>query len=287
MPSLNLNASFLATSAFQNLTHSQSSLDSAATRLSSGLRINSNQDAAAGLQIASRLAAQSNGLNAAVRNINVGVSLLQVGSGALSEMSTTLERMSQLANHANSNETTQQERSKMQQEYDVLSTQLSNIVTQTSFNGRALLSEDGSNNLANGGITFQSGASSDDSTTLDISAELGTLHAALQAAGGSNAGQELNQGNTSTAVDLLSAVSASISAVQSAIGGASNRLQYALSDQATSSLANLSTAGSRITDSNTAFETAYMTKDDILNQVGTGVIAQSNSLSVLARALLR
>ena len=168
MLSLHTNAATL--SAQNSLSRTQSSLSTSMTRLSTGYRINSAMDDAAGLQIATRLKAQTSGMAVAMRNTQNSISMLQTAEGALNEVTNILTRMKDLATQAADGSSSGTDQSAMQKEYTSLTKELSNIVANTSFGGAKLLNNGTDGKFASAAINFQIGADSSEQMSFNISA---------------------------------------------------------------------------------------------------------------------
>lgn len=272
-----INTNIASLNAQRNLTMSQSSLSTSMQRLSSGLRVNSAKDDAAGLAIAERMNAQVRGMNVAVRNANDGISLAQTAEGALGEVTNMLQRIRELANQSASGtyqDTT--DRAYMQTEVDQLTSQIDQVVTNTKFNGVALF--DGSTAT----VKIQAGANASDTVDLSM-ADLTTLAASGGAAGSYDV-------STATAANgLLSTLDTeleSISSARSTLGAGQNRLQSAVNNL-TSNVTNLSDARSRIQDTDYSAETTALAKAQILSQASTAMIAQANQSQQNVLSLLR
>jgi flagellin len=290
MLSLHTNAASL--SAQNSLSRTQSSLSTSMTRLSTGYRINSSMDDAAGLQIATRLKAQTSGMAVAMRNTQNSTSMLQTADGALGEVSNILVRMKDLATQSADASSTTDDKDAMQSEFDALGNELNNIMKNTTFGGKALLS---GGTIASS-MTFQIGASSSETMTLDLSAAgtvgsvadldtaLGTV-TAKYAAPGATAGTELT-GAPTTAMDNIKAALDKLGATRSALGGAANRLDHVFNN-----LSNISTntqnATGRIMDVDFATESSNMTSNQMLMQAGTAMLKQTNSMSSMVMSLLQ
>src|SRR5476649_2351966 len=185
MLSLRTNAVSLV--AQNAITATQKSLSIAQTRLSTGLRINSSQDDAAGLQIATRLKAQTSGIAVAMRNTQNSISIMQTADGALNETTSILSRMKDLATQAADGSSSAADQTAIQAEYDSLTSELSNIIANTSFGGTKLLNT-GTGKFTtaeadgNGGVTFQIGASASETATISLGTQMTALDTALTAA---------------------------------------------------------------------------------------------------------
>ena len=296
---LSLHTNNAALSAQSSLTRTQTSLSTSMTRLSTGYRINSAMDDAAGLQIATRLKSQTSGMAVAMRNTQNSISMMQTAEGALSEVTNILTRMKDLATQSADGSSSGSDRTAMQSEYDALTDELTNIVGNTSFGGSHLLnSTDGKLNAS---IDFQIGASSGEKMTFDISGASGSLtamHTKLGlAATGHTFGADGTLGTgTGTAVATATAANGSITklsdaidavaTVRSALGAASNRLDHVYNNLSNIS-SNTEAASGRIMDVDFATESAKMTSNQMLMQAGTAMLKQSNSMSSMVMSLLQ
>ena len=168
---LSLHTNNAALSAQSSISRTQSTLSTSMTRLSTGYRINSAMDDAAGLQIASRLKAQTSGMTVAMRNTQNSTSMLQTAEGALDEVSNMLIRMKDLATQAADASSTDDDKTAMQSEYDALGLELANVLKNTTFGGKTLLVD----GTIDASMTFQIGASSSETMEIDLSADMSTL----------------------------------------------------------------------------------------------------------------
>lgn len=314
MLSLHTNSASLA--AENAITQTQMSLSTSQTRLSTGLRINSSQDDAAGLQIATRLKAQTSGMAVAMRNTQNSISMMQTADGALQETTNILSRMKDLATQAADGSSTSTDQTAMQAEYDSLAKQLGNIMSNTTFGGTKLLagadsaaptgSAAGATTgtfAATGGVTFQIGASSSETMNVDLTAQMSALDGKLSATsvyynGGNatetgavaaltTAGTELTGAGTANGeIQSLSDAIDAVSTVRSALGANSNSLDHVYNN-----LQNISTntqaATGRLEDTDFASESSNMTSQQMLLQAGTAMLKQSNSISSLVISLLQ
>jgi flagellin len=296
---LSLHTNAAALSAQNSISRTQSSLSTSMTRLSTGFRINSAMDDAAGLQIATRLKTQTSGMGVAMRNTQNSISLMQTAEGALDETSNILNRMKDLATQAADGSSTAADQTAMQKEYDSLTDELSNVFTNTKFGGTALFNSAGGKLTA--AITFQIGASSGETLAADFTTELGTTGGGTGAAGkiklaaagftdagaGAAAGTELTAaGAANLTIDKLATAIDAVGALRSKLGAVSNRLDHVYNN-----LSNISTntknATGRIMDVDFASESATMTSSQMLLQAGTAMLKQSNSQSSLVLSLLQ
>jgi flagellin len=218
---LSLHTNVASLSAQASLAHTQTSLSTSMTRLSTGYRINSSMDDAAGLQIATRLKAQSSGMAVAMRNTQDSISMLQTADGALNEVNSILTRMKDLATQAADGTSSGADKTAMQSEYDSLTDELSNIVSHTSFGGTTLLNTSAVNggNLGNAaGLAFQIGADSSETMHAGFSTELAAIDTVLQhATTGNIATLDING---DTVVTVVSRFAGDSSALNTAPGHA-------------------------------------------------------------------
>ena len=289
---VNTNTSSL--NAQNQLMKSGNTLDTAYQRLSSGLRINSASDDAAGLQISNRLTSQINGLNQAVRNANDGISLAQTAEGAMDETTNMLQRMRTLAVQSANGSNTDKDRLALQQEMEALGEEINRVAETTTFGGQNLL--DGTYTG-----TFQVGADANQT----ISFSMGTIGSngsiSVASAGGftvSGLGQAATvSGLTSTTISIssadnaqsmIAAIDSMIAAVDSKraeLGAVQNRFSSTISNLSNIS-ENVSAARSRIRDTDFATETASLTSAQILQQASSSILAQANQRPQTALSLL-
>jgi flagellin len=273
-----INTNIASLNAQRNLNESQSDLNTALQRLSSGLRINSAKDDAAGLYVAGQITRDVRGNNQAIRNAADGISLGQTAEGALGEIANNLQRIREIAVQA-SNDTVGNAAG-LQLEVDQLTQEISRIVATTNFNGRYLLS---------GGdtVNFHVGASGDVtnqiSITLDDITNINAFAANLTATG------IINVTTTAAASAALANLTDDIDSVNGAratYGAVQNRFEAVISNLQ-NYVENLTAARSRIEDADFAAETAKLTRAQILQQAGTSILAQANSLPQTALTLLQ
>jgi flagellin len=285
---LSLHTNVAALSAQNSISKTQTALSTSMTRLSTGYRINSAMDDAAGLQIATRLKAQTSGMTVAMANTQKSTSLLQTAEGAFSEVTNMLIRMKDLATQSADASSSDDDKTAMQAEYDALGSELYNVMTNTTFGGKKLLSTDGSLSTS---MTFQIGASSSETMTFDQSSNLSALASALFSAS-ANYSSTSTTGNTeltsaaSTAIQNLTKAIAAVGTVQSAIGAVENRLDH-INTNLTNISSNTEAATGQIMDTDFASESSKMTSAQMLLQAGTAMLKQSNSTSQLVLSLLQ
>ena len=282
---LSLHTNNAALSAQNSITRTQSSLSTSMTRLSTGYRINSAMDDAAGLQIASRLKAQTSGMAVAMRNTQNSTSMLQTAEGALDEVGNMLVRMKDLATQAADASSTAADKSAMQSEFDALGLELKNVLQNTTFGGTKLLV----GGTVASAMTFQIGASSSETMSVNLSTDMASMVTDVTAA-------TSNYTTTATGTELTSAANATIgkletalntvNKVRSGLGAAANRLEHVYNN-----LSNISTnskaAAGLIMDVDFATESANMTSNQMLLQAGTAMLKQSNSMSSMVMSLLQ
>ncbi|MAV91257.1 MAG: flagellin FliC [Bdellovibrionaceae bacterium] len=274
---LRINTNTASLNAQRNLMGTKLGLDRSLERLSSGYRINRAGDDAAGLAISEQLRAQIRGLKQAQRNAQDGVSLVQVAEGSLNEISSILIRLRELSVQAASDTIGPVERQFLNVEYDQLVSEIDRIADGTEFNGTQLLSGTGSI------LDFQVGTRNDpniDRLSFDASKA-----DANSAALGVNLTSVADKASAQNSLAALDTAIVSVSAMRADFGAIQNRLQSTISNVAVS-VENMSAANSRIRDVDVAEETAELTKNNILLQAGTSVLAQANQTSQTALNLL-
>ena len=263
-----INTNVVSLNAQRNLSTSQSSLATSMQRLSSGLRVNSAKDDAAGLAIAERMNAQVKGMNVAIRNANDGISLAQTADGALATVSEALQRMRELAVQAANGTNGTGDAANLDTEYQQLSEEITRIAEQTKFNGKAILDADA------GAFTFQVGANNGE--TLDITTTAVTTVA----------GDLTSAANANTALTAIDTKLDAINTDRATYGAANSRFSFAISNLQTSA-ENQAAARGRIMDADFATETANLSRTQILQQAGTAMVAQANQLGQNVLTLLR
>ena len=263
---INTNVSSL--NAQRNLNTSQSSLATSMQRLSSGLRVNSAKDDAAGLAIADRMNAQIRGINVAIRNANDGISLAQTAEGALATVTDVLQRMRELAVQALNGSNGTSDRINLDTEFQQLSAEITRVSTQTKFNGTAIVGSGA------GAQVFQVGANNGDTMTI-TTAQVTTV-----------TGDVLTMTGASTAMAAIDTALDTITTNRAVYGAAMSRFQFAISNlQITGE--NQSAARGRIMDADFAAETANLSRAQILQQAGTAMVAQANQLPQQVLQLLQ
>jgi flagellin len=274
MLSLHTNAASL--SAQNSLTRTQSSLSTSMTRLSTGYRINSAMDDAAGLQIATRLKAQTSGMAVAMRNTQNSTSMLQTAGGALTEVTNMMVRMKDLATQAADQSSSANDKTALQAEFKSLSDELTNVVNNTSFGGQKLFTS----TLA-APMSFQIGASSAETMSIDVS----TANTSFTTDVTTLASTDLTTG-ASAAIDTLATAIDNVGTLNSQLGAAANRLDHVYNNLSNIST-NVQNATGRIMDVDFATESSNMTSNQMLMQAGTAMLKQTNSMSSMVMSLLQ
>jgi flagellin len=265
---LTINTNINSLDAQRNTLASASSLATSIQRLSSGLRINSAKDDAAGLAIADRMNAQVRGIAVAIRNANDGISLAQTADGALATVTDALQRMRELAVQAQNGSNGTSDRANLDTEYQQLSQEITRIAAQTKFNGSAIVG------ASAGAQVFQVGANNGDTltvTTVGVTTVVGDL---------------TTQANASTALADIDAKLDVITTNRATYGAAMSRFGFAISDLQIAN-ENETAARGRIMDADFAAETANMSRANILQQAGNAMVAQANQLPQEVLQLLK
>jgi flagellin len=274
---LYINTNVASESAQKNLGANQARLQSSFARLSSGLRINSAKDDAAGLAISESLKSQIRSFNVAERNAGDGISMAQTAEGSLGEVHDILGRMRELAVQASNGPLTEGDRDFLQNEFSSLQSEITRIQGSAKFNGKQLLGASADT------VTLQVGL--DDVTSDQITVQLGGVSlTAITSASATLAGT--NEDNALAALSTIDTAIGNVSTARSTFGAAMNRLEVAQSSIQTMRL-NLSAANSRIRDVDVASETASLSRNQVLTQAGISVLAQANQLPQLAFGLLQ
>ena len=283
--SLVVNTNIASLNAQRNLATSGSQLATTLQRLSSGLRVNSAKDDAAGLAVSQAFTAQIRGNTQAVRNANDGISLGQTAESALGQIGSNVQRIREIAVQAANGTISNSNRSQLQKEVDQLTQEISRTVATTNFNGTNLLS--GANSL-----TFQVGA--DGATNNQVS--LTTTNLAVSGSGGlytfnatlTNTGtvDVTTQAAASAALANLDTDITQVTTQRATFGSVQNRFEAVISNLQ-NYVENLQSARSRILDTDFAAETANLTRGQILQQAGVAILSQANSLPQTALSLLR
>jgi len=266
MIGINTNSASLV--AQKNLNTNSAGLQNSIARLSSGLRVNSARDDAAGLAIATRMSADIRGMDVAKRNANDGISALQVADGTLGSVSDNLQRMRELAVQSANGTLTASDRTNLNAEFQALNTEIGAQVADANFNGVAL--------LGGGSLTVQTGADNGDTVAINL----------VDASNFDVGGDVSSAANANTALTAIDTQLDALNTGRSNLGAGINRLDAVVSNLSTTTT-NLSSARGRIMDADFATETANLTRSQILQQAGTAMLAQANQLPNNVLSLLR
>ena len=317
---LYVNTNVSSLNAQRQLMNSGNSLDQAFERLSSGFRINSASDDAAGLQISNRLEGQVNGLNQGIRNANDGISLAQTAEGAMNEVTNSFQRVRTLASQAANGSNTDEDRLAIQEEMRALMTEVNRIAKDTTFGGQNLLDGSYEANFQVGadavqtiGFSMQNVGGSANTLSADGGFTLSGIAGIASAVTGKSLAANLvgvsevggaaastynfstafqaasvsvsSQGNAQAVLAGMDALIAVVDKKRAELGAVQNRFQSTINNQANIS-ENLSAAKSRIKDADFAAETAKLTQNQILQQASQSILAQANQRPQLALSLL-
>ena len=270
-----INTNVQSLNAQRNLSMNQSSLATSLQRLSSGLRVNSAKDDAAGLAIATRMTAQSRGMTVAIRNANDAISLTQTAEGALGQIKDHLLRMRDIAVQSSNATNSSSDRAALEAEYDQLQAEINRIGQQTTFNGLKILDSNA------GAQSFQIGANGGETISVTTTAISGGAVSSATAA----ASTVSSAGGASAAIATIDAAIDKVNTDRATYGAAQVRFEGVVS-MLQISRENQEAAASRIMDADFAAETAALTRAQILQQAGTAMLAQANALPQNVLSLL-
>jgi flagellin len=285
-----INTNLVSLNAQRNLSVSQSSLSTSMQRLSSGLRVNSAKDDAAGLAIAERMSAQARGMSVAMRNANDAISLAQTAEGALGKVGDIFQRMRELAVQASNGTNSEDDRTSLNEEFVQLAQEATRTLGGTQFNGENILAQATD-------YEFQIGANNDAAldrisvTGFDWTAE-GDITALTGAAVLSGAGTPTLQidgadgTNAQAAIDAIDTALDAVNSQRATFGAVQNRFDNVVANLMVAG-ENQNAARSRIMDADYAAETANLSRASILQQAGNAMVAQANQLPQQVLALLR
>ena len=280
---MTINTNINSLNAQRNAQATQMSLSTSIQRLSSGLRVNSAKDDAAGLAIATRMDAQARGMSVAIRNANDGISMLQTAESGMQTVSDMLQRMRELAVQATNSTNTSSDVASLNQEYTQLASEIGRTISAVQFNGTSILTTTAS-------YDFQVGANSGQTITVasgtlnlsqagNVSAVFGGTTSALTTAAGSNSSNAAN-------IDAIDKALQSINDSRAQLGAAQSRFQNTITFLQ-SAVENQTAAKGRIMDADFATETSNLSRAQILQQAGTAMIAQANQLPQQVLSLLK
>ena len=270
-----INTNLSSLTAQRNLSSSQMALATSMQRLSSGLRVNSAKDDAAGIAIAERMNSQVRGMNVSIRNANDAISLSQTAEGAIGKLTDMTQRMRELAVQSANATNTSADRSNLNAEFLQLGAEVTRIIGVTNFNGLKILSTNA------GAQDFQVGANAGETvtvTTTDLSAD-----ATVAAVTGGNITTAADANTAMTSVDALLTTLAS---ERANYGAVQNRFEATIASLQVSA-ENQSASRGRIMDADFAAETAAMSRANILQQAGNAMVAQANQLPQQVLQLLK
>jgi flagellin len=279
---LSINTNVASLDAQRNLASSQSSLSMSMQRLSSGLRINSAKDDAAGLAIAERMNSQVRGMNVAIRNSNDGISMSQTADGALAQVGNSLQRMRELAVQARNSTNSSSDKDSLNKEFSQLQAEITRVLGGTTFNGKAMLGSDATK------VDFQVGANTTANDTVSITTSDMTKDTTITAVTGSTAviDSSADASTIGSVIDNIDSAIDDVNNVRATFGASQSRFDSIISNLQ-SSVENQSAARSRIVDADFASETANMSRAQVLQQAGTAMIAQANQQPQQVLTLLR
>ncbi len=278
MPQI-INSNIMSLNSQRNLNRSQGAMAVALQRLSSGLRINSAKDDAAGMAISERFTAQIRGLNQATRNANDGISLAQTTEGALQEVAASLQRMRELAVQSANGTNSDSDRLSLNEEFTALKNEITRVAQATNFNGVSVLNDSAS-------LTFQIGANAAAGTNR-VSVSARVLVSAAGVTSTLAATTEVSSvSGALSAIGMIDDAINTVNSIRSDFGTIQNRFESIVRSNQ-NAVENLSAARSRIRDADFAAETAELTRTQILQQAGVAMLAQANQMPQNALSLLR
>ncbi|MDR6214112.1 flagellin domain-containing protein [Paracidovorax wautersii] len=279
-----INTNLASLNAQRNLSTSQLSLATSMQRLSSGLRVNSAKDDAAGLAIAERMNTQVRGMNVAIRNSNDGISLAQTAEGALGKISDNLQRMRELAVQAANDTNGGSDRTALDNEFKQLAAENARVIANTKFNGQPLLTGSGG---TGGTFTFQVGANTGADNQISITTSaIATSMGAVTQGTTSAATLGITATTARAAMDAIDTALTAINGARSTFGASQNRFEAVISNLQVAS-ENQAAARGRIMDADFAAETANLSRAQILQQAGTAMVAQANQIPQTVLQLLQ
>lgn len=275
-----VNSNIASLNAQRNLNMSNTALASSLQKLSSGLRVNSAKDDAAGLAVAEGLTSQIRGNNQGVRNAYDGISVAQTAESALGQVGNNLQRIREVAVQAANGGISDDNRSQLQKEVDQLTQEISRIVQTTNFNGTKLLT-------GGSGLTFQIGSSgSADNQVTTSGVEMSGIAGYSGSLTATGTVDVSTSGAASAAIASMDASIRTVTNTRATYGAVQNRFEAVIANMQAFT-ENLSASRSRIMDADFASETAQLTRNQILQQAGTSILGQANQVPQAALSLLR
>ena len=283
-----INTNLNSLNAQRNTSSSQTALALSMQRLSSGLRVNSAKDDAAGLAIAERMTAQVRGMNVAMRNANDGISMSQTAEGAMGKVTDSLQRMRELSVQSANSTNSDTDKESLDKEFGELAKEIQRVLGGTTFNGKRMLGSDA------GSFVFQVGANTTANDTINIDTTDLTSDATVTAvAGTDNQGSgraTIGSGSTLSQVqgviDQIDTALSTVNDKRAVMGASQSRFDSVIMNLQTS-VENQTAAKSRIMDTDFAAETAHLSRAQILQQAGNAMVAQANQLPQQVLSLLR
>lgn len=275
-----INTNVMSLNAQRHLSSTQTSLATSMQRLSSGLRVNSAKDDAAGLAIAERMNAQVRGMNVAIRNANDGISLAQTAEGALGKVGDSLQRMRELAVQARNSTNSDEDKNSLDKEFQELASEITRVLGGTTFNGKAILGADA------GSLTFQVGANTTANDEITMTTTDLTGDTTITAVTGATIDNTADEAALKTVIDNIDTALDTINSQRAVFGAAQNRFEAVISNLQVA-VENQSAARGRIMDADFAQETANLSRSQILQQAGTAMVAQANQMPQGVLSLLR
>ena len=283
-----INTNIASLNAQRSLGMTQSSLATSMQRLSSGLRVNSAKDDAAGLAIAERMNAQVRGMNVAVRNANDGISLAQTAEGSLGKVADSLQRMRELAVQSANDTNSGSDKDSLDKEFGELAKEIQRVLGATTFNGKHVLGSEAGN------MQFQVGANTTANDTIDITTPDLTTDVTITAIAGTDntgASRSLIDSTANTAaihavIDKIDSALDTVNSQRAVLGASQSRFDSVISILHVS-VENQTAARSRIMDADFASETANLSRAQILQQAGNAMVAQANQLPQQVLKLLQ
>ncbi len=277
-----INTNAYSLNAQRNVAKNDVGLASALERLSSGLRVNSAKDDAAGLAISERMSAQVRGMNVAIRNSNDGISMSQTAEGALGKVGDALQRMRELAVQARNASNSSSDKDSLNKEFQQLGAEITRVIGGTTFNGQTII---GSNA---GGKDFQIGANTTTNDTITVTTTNMNNDGSITAVTGASSKIDSSQNAAAikTVIDNIDGAIDKVNSERAMYGATQSRFDSVISNLQVS-VENQSAARSRIMDADFATETANLSRAQILQQAGNAMIAQANQLPRQVLSLLR
>ena len=281
-----INTNISSMIAQRSLFNSENALAVSMARLTSGLRVNSAKDDAAGLSIAERMTSQVRGMNVAVRNSNDGISLAQTAEGALGKSGELLQRMRELAIQSANATNSTSDKASLDTEYGELAKEVQRVFASTTFNGQRIISTDARPQI------FQVGANTAAENQITVTTSNMTIQADLVAVAGTDTagtGRSVITGNSAAIMAVIGKIDVAIDQVsneRSILGASQSRFESAISYLQMSS-ENQSSARSRIMDADFAQETSNLSRSQILSQAGSAMLAQANQLPKSVLSLIK